>query len=217
MKAEVKELPLFPLPVVLFPDQTLPLHVFEPRYRVMINRCIENKEPFGVVLVKDDDPDRPYDIGTSASVTQFERLKDGRMNVNTVGVERFRIESLQVSTAGYLIGDVVSYPIDESAPIPPNLIQSLTHKLKRYLTYLARANSVQFKLEQLPKTARDLALFTAVALPIELEQKQDLLETANLIDLLETQYGLLRYEVDMISIVEKAIKPPLDTHIFSRN
>lgn len=217
MKAEVKELPLFPLPVVLFPDQTLPLHIFEPRYRVMIKRCVDNKEPFGIVMVKEDDPDQPYDVGTSARVTQVEQLKDGRFNINTVGIERFRIQSWQVGADGYLIGDVVDFPLGESQPIPPKLVQSLTLRLKRYLSYLAKANSVQFKLDQLPKTPRDLALFAAIALPAELDEKQTLLEQPELLALLEMEHSLLRYEVDMISLVEKAIKPPQDTHMFSRN
>ena len=50
MQTDVMELPLFPLNVVLFPGQTLPLHIFEQRYRIMVERCIENQEPFGVVL-----------------------------------------------------------------------------------------------------------------------------------------------------------------------
>ena len=53
MRADVMELPLFPLNVVLFPGQTLPLHIFEPRYRIMIQRCIEQSQPFGVVLAQD--------------------------------------------------------------------------------------------------------------------------------------------------------------------
>lgn len=217
MKAEVKELPLFPLPVVLFPDQTLPLHIFEPRYCVMIKRCVDNKEPFGVVMVKEDDPDHPHEVGTSARVTQLETLKGGSFNINTVGVERFRIQSWQVSADGYLIGDVVDFPLDESQPIPPQLIHSITYRLKRYLSYLAKANSVQFKLDQLPKTARDLALFAALALPAELEDKQALLEQPELLSLLEIEHNLLRHEVDMITLVEKAIKPPQDAHMFSRN
>lgn len=217
MKAEVKELPLFPLPVVLFPDQTLPLHIFEQRYRVMIKRCVENDEPFGVVMVKENEPDAPYDVGTSARVTHVEKLKDGRMNINTVGVERFHIQSWQVSDEGYLIGDVVDYPLAENLPVSPILMRTMTRRLKRYLGYLAKANRVQFKLSQLPKTARELALFAAVALPVDLEKKQALLEQDELLTLLERESDLLRYEVNMISLVEKAIEPPQDDHMFSRN
>ena len=76
MKAEVVELPLFPLNVVLFPGQTLPLHIFEPRYRAMIQRCIENDTPFGVLLAQDDDDDGPH---TSARPRRSPRWSDCRM------------------------------------------------------------------------------------------------------------------------------------------
>ena len=49
----MRELPLFPLPVVLFPGVPLPLHIFEQRYRLMIGRCIEEQKPFGVVLIRE--------------------------------------------------------------------------------------------------------------------------------------------------------------------
>ena len=63
------ELPLFPLDVVLFPGEELPLHIFEPRYRLMINECYEQKRPFGVVLVRPDSEhlkEEPYSVGTMA-------------------------------------------------------------------------------------------------------------------------------------------------------
>ena len=78
-------LPLFPLRLVLFPGQMLPLHVFEPRYRMMINQCVEKEQPFGVVLMREDTPDwraykgdveLPYQVGTTAHIQRMERLAD---------------------------------------------------------------------------------------------------------------------------------------------
>jgi Lon protease-like protein len=63
------ELPLLPLDVVLFPGEELPLHIFEPRYRLMINECYKQKRPFGVVLVRPDSEhlkEEPYSVGTMA-------------------------------------------------------------------------------------------------------------------------------------------------------
>ena len=70
------ELPLFPLNVVLFPGMVLPLHIFEPRYRLMIRRCIEQGSPFGVVLVQPDSvqgEEHPYQIGTLAHIMTADR------------------------------------------------------------------------------------------------------------------------------------------------
>src|ERR1035437_897137 len=113
MKADVMELPLFPLNVVLFPGQTLPLHIFEPRYRTMIQRCIEQGQPFGVVLAREEDAS-PYTIGTAARITQIERLPDGRMNILTVGVERFILQNVYEGEDEYLIGDAIFYPFKET-------------------------------------------------------------------------------------------------------
>src|SRR5437867_11375125 len=75
------ELPLFSLNVVLFPGEQLPLHIFEPRYRLMINECYEEEKPFGVVLVQPQSEflqEEPYSIGTMAEIEALDRLEDGR-------------------------------------------------------------------------------------------------------------------------------------------
>ncbi len=91
------ELPLFPLDVVLFPGEDLPLHIFEPRYRLMMNECIEQKTPFGIVLVRPNSEhlkEEPYSVGTMAKIDILDRLEDGRMNLIARGLQRFRILEL---------------------------------------------------------------------------------------------------------------------------
>src|SRR5512147_2655499 len=90
------ELPLFPLNTVLFPGMPISLHIFEPRYKLMIEQCIQIAQPFGVVLIREGvealgPSAEPHQIGCSAQITQVERLEDGRMNIVAVGVERFQI------------------------------------------------------------------------------------------------------------------------------
>src|SRR5262249_2054604 len=91
-------LPIFPLPnVVLFPNVFLPLHIFEPRYREMVNDAIASDRMIGMVLLKPgwehDYEGRPtvYPVGCSSVITHVERLSDGRFNIVLRGVERFRI------------------------------------------------------------------------------------------------------------------------------
>lgn len=87
----VQELPLFPLPdVVLFPGRPLPLHIFEPRYRMMMNTVLDMDRRFGVLLW-DPQTKQPAKVGSCAEITQIERLPDDRMNVVTVGQQRFRV------------------------------------------------------------------------------------------------------------------------------
>src|SRR2546423_12491146 len=90
------ELPLFPLNLVLFPGADLPLHIFEPRYRQMINECYEQQKPFGIALAyPDSEPlqEKPYSIGTMAEIEALMRLEDGRMNLIARGGEGFYILS----------------------------------------------------------------------------------------------------------------------------
>ena len=86
------ELGLFPLGVVLLPSEQLPLHIFEPRYRELIDECIEREREFGLVHA-DDDGTR--EIGTTAAVVEIvRRFPDGRLNVVVEGRERFRVVRL---------------------------------------------------------------------------------------------------------------------------
>ncbi|MDG2991269.1 LON peptidase substrate-binding domain-containing protein [Candidatus Synechococcus calcipolaris G9] len=87
----VRELPLFPLPdVVLFPGRPLPLHIFEFRYRIMMNTILEGDRRFGV-LMWDPQTGRPATIGCCAEILRYERLPDDRMIVDSLGQQRFRV------------------------------------------------------------------------------------------------------------------------------
>ncbi len=90
-KIAVRELPLFPLPeVVLFPTRPLPLHIFEFRYRIMMNTILESDRRFGVLMV---DPAKGTiaDVGCCAEIVHYQRLPDDRMKMLTLGQQRFRV------------------------------------------------------------------------------------------------------------------------------
>jgi ATP-dependent Lon protease len=87
----VRELPIFPLPeVVLFPGRPLPLHIFEFRYRILMNTILEDDRRFGVVSI-DPIQGQIATIGCCAEIIRFQRLPDDRMKVLTLGQQRFRI------------------------------------------------------------------------------------------------------------------------------
>jgi ATP-dependent Lon protease len=87
----VRELPLFPLPeVVLFPGRPMPLHIFEYRYRIMMNTVLESDRRFGV-LMWDQEKGQPALVGCCAEIVQFQRLPDDRMKVLALGQQRFRV------------------------------------------------------------------------------------------------------------------------------
>jgi Lon protease-like protein len=89
-------MPMFPLGTVLFPYALLPLHVFEPRYRLMTKRVMQSDQQFGVVLIERGSEvgggDVRFDVGTVARVVQANELPDGRYALVTVGLRRLRVD-----------------------------------------------------------------------------------------------------------------------------
>lgn len=103
------ELGLFPLGIVLLPTEQIPLHIFEPRYRELIEECLETGEEFGFVLADDDGA--LAEIGTRARVTEvLERFDDGRLDVVVEGGERFRLLGL---TEGRAFQTAEVAPVDD--------------------------------------------------------------------------------------------------------
>lgn len=89
----VRELPLFPLPeLVLFPGRHLPLHVFEPRYRIMMNTILQSDRRFGVLML-DPATGQPANVGCCAEILHHQRLPDDRLKILTLGQQRFRVLS----------------------------------------------------------------------------------------------------------------------------
>ncbi len=109
------DLPLFPLHTVLCPGVVLPLHIFEPRYREMVGRCLADDAPFGVVLIREGREVGPSipdlaGVGTLAEIREANEYEDGRYDLVTVGTTRFTIESISAGREPYLVGDVRSLP-----------------------------------------------------------------------------------------------------------
>jgi Lon protease-like protein len=107
----VERIALFPLRSVLCPGVALPLHIFEERYRLMVDRCLERDEAFGVVLLRTGHEDGPLDgeiasVGTMAAIRRAGRYPDGRLDILTVGQQRFRLEAVDSVSEPYLVGDV---------------------------------------------------------------------------------------------------------------
>lgn len=110
---EKVRLPLFPLPVVLFPGASMPLHIFEPRYRRMVARCLEHDGRFGL-LYHDADTLGPFlieegRVGCVAHIRDFQPLPDGRSLVVVEGEGRFAIDDGIESTEPFYEALVLPY------------------------------------------------------------------------------------------------------------
>ena len=212
------KLPLFPLNTVLFPGMALPLHIFEPRYRKMINLCLENSAPFGVVLIESG-PEvggraKPHRIGTYAAISRMERLPGGRMNIEAVGQERFRLLSLHNEEV-YLTGTVELYPLLERETAPAQqCARALRPWLDRYLALLGKAADTSLSLKDLPDDPMAVAYLAAMVAQIPTIEKQKLLATRTAHELLERERAIYRRE---LSLLRAMLASPQAKHDSSRS
>ena len=195
------ELPLFPLDVVLFPGEELPLHIFEPRYRLMINECYEHKSPFGVVLLRPDSEhlkEEPYSVCTMAEIEVLDRLEDGRMNLIAKGLQRFRILD-QHRQKPYLSGLVEVYEDrvvqDQTLTTYANQARELFNAYLQVLLEVVGKEDIEFNL---PTAPEELSHFIAYFLDVQNERKQRLLELTSTAQRLEEEIDILRHEVPIM-------------------
>jgi len=174
------ELPLFPLNTVLFPGAMLPLHIFEERYKVMIARCIEERRPFGVLLIRKGyeagDTAEPFDIGTTAHIARVDELEEGKMNLVCLGGQRFRTVRV-LSDEPYLTGEVEFLPSTSTDdPKAKELSDDAGSLFAEYVRlYLAMSNQWARSVE-MPGEPDGLADFIGARLGVTPQVKQRLLE-----------------------------------------
>ncbi len=187
----VRELPLFPLPeVVLFPSRPLPLHVFEFRYRIMMNTILENDRRFGVLMVDPVDGSIA-NVGCCAEIVHCEKLPDGRMKMLTIGQQRFRVLDY-VREKPYRVG-LVEWIEDD--PMSGNL-SSLAVDAKQILmdvvSLSAKLADQPLELpDELPDLPRELSYWIAGSLYGVAEEQQALLELQNTQERLRREVEIL--------------------------
>lgn len=172
-------LPLFPLEIVLLPEELLPLHIFEERYKTMIGECLqaqatgEGQQEFGAVLLKAGELST---IGCSARIINLTRkYDDGRMDILTVGRRRFEI-SLTNEERPYLRASVDFFD-DEGSDVPADAEANLAiERFRQVMRKLRQASEMPIHL---PRPYRYLSFRLGAALPLDLEFKQRLLSVRN--------------------------------------
>jgi len=205
------QLPLFPLNSVLFPGMPVRLHIFEERYKEMINECVDNQSPFGIVLIQQGSAQggavaRPYMVGTTAHISEVQRLPYGRMNILAIGRDRFKINTLDPSSRSFLMGDVDLLPMVSTSPaILSEGVEKLRPLLERYLKSLKEAGKGDVEMSQLPDEPMAMAFLAALLLQSEDKVKQDLLESVDTYDLMVKLLRIYHKEVALIDIL---LNPP---------
>jgi ATP-dependent Lon protease len=195
------ELPLFPLPVVLFPGVPLPLHIFEPRYRQMMTDIRQAKNLFGLAyfdptITENEVPPAGH-IGCVAEVTETQTLPDGRSNILTLGVIRYRIESYVERGDPYLVAQVSYFEDDEEDEA---LLATPAKEVAETFTRIAQAvrtiNDERATLPDISNTEpQRLSFLVAAAVEIDAEVKQELLELRLTSERLERLRAMLNIAV----------------------
>lgn len=225
MKIIENELPLFPLNTVLFPQARLPLHIFEPRYIEMIERCVAEDLAFGVVLIREGrevgGPATPHDTGTIARIVDVARLADGEMNIIVAGITRFKLlehfEDHAYSTAR------IRLLADENVDLTKSerAAQSAARRFREYaaaLRTIAESDEVPEKEElELPKDPTVLSYSIAASLPVSMADKQVLLATPTTVQRLDRETTFLERELQLLRLVSERDERLRDQGSFSLN
>lgn len=197
----LERIPLFPLDVVLFPGMVLPLHIFEPRYRKMVQDCVDSGTPFGMVWSEEEpvvlSPDRPL-IGTTALLTEVASLPDGRFNISTVGGERFRVRRLSYEEP-YLVGHVEALPARHAtSPLAYRYVPLLQALLARYLALVDEIVDQEVEIDADADDPASLAYIVAIVYQCQNWRKQEILAIESVPHLLQAEVDLLRTEIPIL-------------------
>lgn len=183
---------MFPLDVVLFPGAPLPLHIFEPRYKEMINECLEQKKFFGMVRANKD---ALAEVGCTAAILKIrKKYDDGRLDIDAEGRQRFEIIQLNQERS-FLQGEVVFFDDD-----PGNVSAD---NAKSALQLHTQLFDILGQQTEISSTELCNSFQLAHELPVDLDFKQALLEMKS-----ETQRmeALVEYYKATIPRVEKTLR-----------
>ena len=193
----VRYLPLFPLPLVLFPGVPLPLHIFEPRYRRMLTDIRAKDNLFGLSFFDAEASGREVPpaghLGCVAEVTEVQQLPDGRSNVLTLGLIRYRVEAYVERDDPYLVAEVSFFEDEaEDEDLLAQRVEETSSMFMRIARAVRTINDDRAGLPELPHTEPErLSFLIAAAMELSNEVKLELLELRSTAERLERLRDLL--------------------------
>jgi Lon protease-like protein len=180
---------------VLFPDAAMPLRIFEDRYKLMVQRCLESDSEFGVVLIKSGfevgGPAETYSVGTVARIFDVERRDDGTIRIAVAGRERFRIESI-TQQLPYLEGQVTLLEEDPGAALSQDELESVRSAASSQVRLVHGLNGGWLREPKLHDDPVALSYFIAVLLQVKGDENQAVLEESTTADRLRLELSLLK-------------------------
>ena len=163
-------IPIFPLGIVVYPGESLHLHIFEPRYKQLISECYQAKKPFGVPTVIDN---KMRDYGSLVEITELSKVHDnGEMDIKTKGVKVFRVlEVIKEIPDKLYSGAIVNYPdtFEEGNPELMRKVMKSIRDLHRLLKISKDTIAIGFKQEHAVVKCYDVAHHIGLSLEEEYE------------------------------------------------
>jgi hypothetical protein len=205
-------LPLFPLGTVLVPGLVLPLHVFEPRYRVLIQALMALPEgaprQFGVIAIRSgrevgaDGARALYDVGCTAELREVTPYDDGRFDIVGVGDSRFRLQGLDTDAGTPYHTGLVDLIREQDGDGP---LEALTVKVIREFAGYRAALGVE--VTDLPRDPQVVSYLVAAAVVLDLPDRQALLEQPTTVDRLRAEVELVRRELPAVDLTREELSP----------
>ena len=136
MSTQERWLPLFPLNTVLFPGGALPIQIFEERYKLLVQHCLDEDSKFGVILIKSGsevgEPAVPQSTGTVAHIVQVNRVRGDRMFISVTGQQRFRIKEI-TQQRPYLAAQVELLEDEPEVDVPSTEMQAVREAVNQHI------------------------------------------------------------------------------------
>jgi ATP-dependent Lon protease len=201
---DIKHLPIFPLPIVLLPNELLPLHIFEPRYRKMLKDIKLDNNFFGLTYFDPEKSDSSLpeagSLGCVAQVRETNMLPDGRSNILTVGVIRYRLESYVEIDEPYLMAEVTVFEdYEENLELLQPLADEVFALFKRVAQAAHELSGARGALPDIPQAdPQMLSFLVAAAFSLEVETKYGFMEMRSTIERLKKLGEILKQAVAKI-------------------
>jgi Lon protease-like protein len=189
-----RDFPLFPLGIVALPGEAVPLHIFEERYKTMMNECLSQEREFGIVWLSDDGL---REIGCACKIERvLERMADGRLNLLARGTRPFRVLERQAHLA-YPAG-VVEFIADRDEPVDLEIARAA---LEAYADLVKRATDREPDEQELAAMS---AYAMAATVDFGVDAKQGLLDLRSENARLRLVTRLFRAAIKRLDFVDRA-------------
>jgi Lon protease-like protein len=199
---------MFPLNTVVFPGVSLPLHVFEDRYRALVAHLLTIEDPaervFGTVAVRegyevgDHGSQSLYRVGVRLQLTDVEANDDGTFEIEAVARERIVLQGLDTS-GEFAVGDVADHP-DAEGPVPEVVLNRARATFTAYRAAVSELQGATFS-GTLPRDPGYLSWTLAALAPLPMAERQSLLEADSPLERLDLVTTLLREELRAINVI----------------